>query len=186
MTKKAPARRRSNRPKGAPKVTAAEPISKPRANTLEAKEPELAGQIIADMQTDPEITAGEIAQKLGISKSLVEGFMRRVKTRYLGLKEELYRVDNKGIQDLIDDRAYRLLQYLDEDLMSQGNLRDITYALDRVFNMRQLLKGEPTAILGIEDRKQLNQLVPLMLQEAQRRGIVMDGDYEVVPGEPEP
>lgn len=49
------------------------------------------------------------------------------------------------------------------------------YALDRLFNIRQLLRGEPTQIVSIDDRKTLNELVPALVKAAQRRGIIIDG-----------
>lgn len=150
------------------------------SNTLEAQDPEAAGAVLADLAIDPAVNANVLAERLGVPKGVVEGFLRRARTRYVGLKDELYKIDNKGLQSLIDDRAFRLLKYMDDDLMMQGSLRDITYAFDRIMNMRQLLKGEPTAILSTEDRQGLNKLVPLMLKEAQRRGMVMDGEFSVV------
>ena len=66
--------------------------------------------------------------------------------------------------------------------MMRGSLKDLAYTFDRLMNMRQLMRGEPTAILTVEDRQGLNKLVPLLLKESQRRGMIMDGEYEVVNG----
>ena len=39
---------------------------------------------------------------------------------------------------------------------------------------KQLLAGLPTSILSIEDRRSINQMLPLLLKEANRRGITID------------
>ncbi len=45
----------------------------------------------------------------------------------------------------------------------------ISYAV--LLDKRQLLRGEPTEIVSVEDSRKLNELVPLLLAELERRKI---------------
>ena len=45
----------------------------------------------------------------------------------------------------------------------------------QLIEKRQLLKGEPTQIISVDERKTLNQLLPLLIVEAQRRNVEIPG-----------
>ncbi len=45
---------------------------------------------------------------------------------------------------------------------------------------RQLLRGEATVIVSDLERKKLNELLPLLIAEGQRRGITIEGEAKVI------
>ena len=60
------------------------------------------------------------------------------------------------------------------EALPHAPLRDVSYAMDCAFKMRQVLKGEPTVILDVNDRRSLNELLPALMKEAQRRGVTLE------------
>ena len=57
--------------------------------------------------------------------------------------------------------------------MADANFRDLSMGVAQLIEKRQLLKGEPTQIVSVDERKTLNQLLPLLIQEAARRGVIV-------------
>lgn len=152
----------------------------PRANEMEASHPEAAGIAMADLAADPWLKAKDLAAQLGLPQRMVEAMIRRARTRNVAVKMEMHNVQNKQLAQLFDDRLYRALQWADDDLMAQASLRDLGYFIDRMLSARQLIRGEPTSIVAFEDRRKLNELMPLLINEAKRRGFVLDGQGTIV------
>lgn len=151
------------------------PQANPNRHTLEGKDPEKAGQILAETVLDPIATAKQIAQQYGVSELQVKGMMGRLRTSALAMREDLIQVTQKSLGDIVDDRLMRALKYLDDYQMAGASARDLAYVIDRLFNMRSLMRGEPTQIMGHDERRKLSDLVPLFVAEARRRGITIEG-----------
>lgn len=161
------------------------PGATPDPRTLEARDPETAGKVLAETITDPIASARQIAEQYGVSELMVKGMMSRLRTTHLALREELYAVTQKNLNDVVDDRLMRALKYLDDYQLGQASARDLAYIVDRMFNMRQLIRGEPTQIMGHDERRSLAALVPLMVAEARRRGITIEAQTTPPAVEPE-
>jgi len=153
---------------------------KPHHAHMETTDPEAAGIAMADLAADPFLKAKDLAAQLGLPQRMVEAMIRRARTRNVAVKMEMHKVQNKQLEQLFDDRLYRALQWADDDLMAQASLRDLGYFIDRMLTARQLIRGEPTAIVAFEDRRKLNDLMPLLINEAKRRGFVLDGQGAIV------
>lgn len=63
----------------------------------------------------------------------------------------------------------------DSDLLG-ASLKDRAYAIDRFIEKRALLRGEPTQILSLEDRRQLPDLLRAVMKEAERRGVSFNAE----------
>ena len=163
-----------------------QPMAAPHGKTLEARDPHKAGQILAETIVDPIATSRQIAEQYGVSEMMVKGMMMRLRTTALAMTEELHQVNQKKLSDVVDDRLMRALKYLDDYQMAGASARDLAYVIDRLFNMRQLIRGEPTQIMGHDERRALADLVPLMVAEARRRGITIDGTAVPAPVAPIP
>ncbi len=60
------------------------------------------------------------------------------------------------------------------DRLEKATAPQLMLAFAIATDKRQILKGEPTQILSIDDRKSMRELMPAMLMEAQRRGLTID------------
>ena len=67
------------------------------------------------------------------------------------------------------------MTYIDDYVMADANYRDLCMGLGILVEKRQLLKGEPTQIISVDERKTLNQLLPPLIVEAQRRNVAIPG-----------
>ena len=151
-----------------------------------AEDPQLLAEIaVAQTVSDFE----DILNELEVPKREQSGILRR-----LGRKATdniPTKIDTKWILGQLDAKIALTLANLDEFALSRANARDLSGLLAVLVDRRQLLKGEPTAIISAEDRRSLNELVPIIVAEAKRRGMapadimLSAEDYEVL-GHSEP
>ncbi len=149
---------------------------------IENKEPEKAATAI-DVLTDPFSTLKEAVEASGIAPRTIDALKRRLKTDplYLTLRD----VKTSELLVLVKDRALRALKYLDDAVLSEAGAKDLAIISGILIEKAQLLSGEPTQRLTIDDRRELNELIPVLVEEAQRRGQVIDltqADYKVKKG----
>lgn len=134
------------------------------------------GEAMAMMTADPTLSIADTAARTGLSKATISGIRRAMKRELLVPTLELRKLTQKHLQALVDDRLTTALESIDDRAIMVAPVKDRAYTADKLFNMRQLMRGEPTQIMTVDDRRTLNQLVPALIAEAQRRGITFDGD----------
>ena len=142
---------------------------------LEFDHPEKAAEAMHELAVNPSVRAADLAKLAGMPVGVMKAFLKKYETRYLPLKQELHKITQKDLTDVIEDKIWRVLAYMNDNALMDATLRDLGFTFDRLMNARQLLKGEPTSILAWEDRRKLNELLPALILESRRRGIIVDG-----------
>jgi hypothetical protein len=79
------------------------------------------------------------------------------------------------IVDALNHKIDLALRYMDDKTMSEASFRDLALGTAAMIEKRQLLRGEPTAIISDAERAKLHELLPLAIAEAQRRGLTIEG-----------
>ncbi len=143
------------------------------SNAAELADPEGAAAIIT-AHADPFDKLVQAAEACGMPSRTASRIVQRLKTRYLPVKEATEEITTRSLQRMLDDRAHMALAYMDDKVFAEANLRDLSIALGILLEKRQLLKGEPTQILSVGERKNMNDLLPEIVAEAQRRGMTID------------
>lgn len=54
---------------------------------------------------------------------------------------------------------------------NSGSLKDVSVVFRDLMNVRALILGEPTSIIGTNNRQTVNEVVEMLVREAKRRGI---------------
>ena len=72
--------------------------------------------------------------------------------------------------------SQRLVDYLKqgdrfERLLADSKVKDVTVMLGILTDKLLLLEGQPTAIIGHEQHKKMDDLLPVLMHEMQRRGM---------------
>ncbi len=73
-----------------------------------------------------------------------------------------------------------MLHYLDDKVAGEASARDLAMGISQLVEKQQLLRGMPTAITSDLERKKMLELAPLLIAEAQRRGITIEGQVREV------
>jgi ribosomal protein S12 len=144
------------------------------------REDEEKGRVLAELMMDPLADVAELAAKAGMSEAMIRGLRTKAETQFQAPATALKRATNARLLELIEDRELTVIEALTPAKINGASLREQIYALDRLHNIRQLLRGEPTQIVSVDDRKTLNELVPALVKAAQRRGIVVDSVSRVI------
>lgn len=156
-------------------------IEQNRRDSKEIADQETRGRIAVQLSS-PEANIAEIARKEGVSEHFVRGVRDQLQTQAPQVGMALRKLTGKQalakVETLLDQAFEKLYELIPNARVA--SLRDVAFVADRMFNMRQLLRGEPTAITTVDDRRKLNELVPLMLREAARRGVIVEGTARVV------
>jgi len=149
----------------------------PGPHAIENKHPEAAAKII-DKVLSPEQyrKIDDLAAEVGLHKSTVDALKKRLEFRYLPVGIELGRIRTEQFAEGIDGYANWILNSVDECDLLKASLKDKISAFCMLIDRRQLLSGEPTQILSINERKDINDLMPLLVAEATRRGLTIDVD----------
>jgi len=113
-------------------------------------------------------------RQAGMKPTMVAAILRRLKTQFAAPYEEAKRLTLKQMTDQINEKIGLVLSAMDEYSVAGAPLRDQSIALGILVDRHQLLSGAPTQIIDVTARMQLQQLLPAVLAEAQRRGMTID------------
>lgn len=146
---------------------------KPYKNRTEVTKPEQTAEAL-DLMGDPLAKFEDIAEACGLPAQTTKILSERLRKRWVPVSDRIKQVRHKELLSLIEDRMMRTLDYMDDVAMASAPLRDLALTFGILHDKRQLLMGQPTQILTVQERKDLNDLLPEIVKEANRRGITID------------
>ena len=125
--------------------------------------------------SDPGITNfNRAVRQTGLSPSMAKKIKGRLDRDLLPVKLAVEEVKTSQLLALTADRAQRILSSISQEDIDKAGLRDKAVAAAIFIEKRQLLSGEPTHLIGVQDRRHLGDLTKALMLEAQRRGITID------------
>lgn len=87
---------------------------------------------------------------------------------------DLQKTTDKEVIARVDDVIHRTLDSIDDEVILAASLRDRATAVGILIDKRQILQGKPTQIMSVEERRTMQIVVPELIREAKRRGMVID------------
>lgn len=139
-----------------------------------------ATDVIADTQIEALDRINTELKAAGMPDKVSAALLRRLRNKYQGVVHQVRALKTGDIQKILEEKIDLAAFYLDDKVMSEANARDLGLILTAMTEKRQLLRGEPTAIISNLDREKLHALIPSMIAEARRRGVTVDGVAERV------
>lgn len=149
----------------------------PNSNSTEIKDPEKFASVL-DAATEPEAkleSIRKVYREYGLPMAASEALLKRIRQKYFGVVEATRSLKSGEIVDALNHKIDLALRYMDDKTMAEASFRDLALGTTAMIEKRQLLRGEPTQIVSDHERAKLHELVPLLIQEAQRRGLTVDG-----------
>jgi len=144
---------------------------------VEMQEPEKAAAALLTASNplfDKYEALREAARESGMKPALVKAMIKRLETRYAPVADEVKRLNMKAVVDELDKKIAMTMGYIDDHSLSEASFRDLAQGIGVLIEKRQLLSGLPTQNLDITARMQINEALPILLNEAKRRGITLD------------
>jgi hypothetical protein len=156
---------------------------RPNTAATEYRDPERAAAII-DAATDPEAKLESIAKVFrdyGLPPIASAALLKRIRQKYFGVVEATRSLKSGEIVDALNHKIDLALRYMDDKTMSEASFRDLALGTAAMIEKRQLLRGEPTAIISDAERAKLHELLPLAIAEAAPRTDGRGPGYGEVP-----
>ena len=120
----------------------------------------------------------QLARDLGMDRQQLATLQTRIVGRTV---RETARDDREAIERMREARD-RALDYLDDVSLAAAPAKDLSSVVAVLTDRIQLLSGQPTAIMRVEDRRQIDTLAEALMAELVRRGKgpVIDGEAVAV------
>jgi hypothetical protein len=156
------------RPVGRPRKESAAVVDWPPVRTPQA---EIRTQMPAtEMRTQfPE----PLSQPAPVPASPLDQVRRRVVTKSALAARPKKSLTEAELREELGKKLAQVLFYVDATSLGQAKLSELAQMLRVLFEAKQLLDGKPTTILNREEKQELKTLLPRLLVEAKRRGLVM-------------
>lgn len=89
-----------------------------RGNSVEVKKPKESAAVL-DVVTDPFATVAAAAKECGFPEATLKGLLKRMRTRYKPFDDALREVKKGEMIKLLEDRALRCVEYIDDFAMAR-------------------------------------------------------------------
>lgn len=153
-----------------------------KSHSAEIRRPEVAAAAL-EAAADPVAETQKAAlervnqqlQAAGVPDRVSDALLRRLRTKYANTVFAARELRTAEILEMLGKKIDLAAFYLDDKVMSEASARDIMLGLGVLIEKRNLLRGEPTAIISDHERKKLHELAPALLAEIKRRGLTIEG-----------
>jgi DNA-binding MarR family transcriptional regulator len=125
-------------------------------------------------------TFKSIAEEAGVNPSTVSAIVKRLGRDHPKLLAHVRNLKTKHFLTAIEGKLAMALDALTKEKLDEASARDLAVLTGIFLEKRQLIMGEPTQILSSAERMHMAEVLPLLLKEAERRGMDIEGDYEAV------
>lgn len=115
-----------------------------------------------------------VMRAAGVRSDKIPEVVRRITALNGGAVEKPGRFDTAMFAQMLDEKFWTALALLDDVTIASAGPRDLTQMISMLAEKRQLLRGEPTAIVRSDQRTGLDKVAALLLNEARRRGISVE------------
>ena len=143
--------------------------------------PEAMGEVMVRAEEGLEPIA-LIAQDVGLNAETTHAILHTLRHEYAPLASAIRAHRANDLKPQLLDKAQMILSAIDEHDVEQAPLKDKTYALNILLEKHQLLSGLPTQRIDVEDRRALDEFLPTLMSEMNRRGMlgVLDAETQEV------
>lgn len=111
----------------------------------------------------------------GVPDKVSEALVRRLRVKYANGVFAARDLRTNEILEMLGKKIHLVAEFLDEKVVGEASARDLMLGMGVMLEKRNLLRGEPTAIISDHERKKLNELAPALLAEIRRRGLTVEG-----------
>lgn len=155
---------------------------------IEVYNPEVAGEAIA-MASEPFTTLKQAGEAAGLNERTVGAIIRRIRSKSPDFHEQIKTLSTQKLIASLNEKIAMVLDFIDPVVLAQASFRDLTIGLGILIEKKQLVSGDPTQIISVDERKTLYAMMPLLFNEANRRGITIEhvpdeAPRTILPSEP--
>lgn len=129
---------------------------------------------------NPDRDVKSMALAEGFPVRVVEKFLKTMRTTHSGVGLAVKSLGHQEMIAALTEKMSMALGALDAGKFEAANAQQIAIVFGILAEKRELLQGKPTQIFSFEERKSMQELLPAVLREAQRRGFIMDPSHVTI------
>jgi len=141
--------------------------------TLERAEPEKFADAVVSL-SQPGAKISRVAKEVGIEPNTAKRIAARLDGDLQLLKREVEDVAIEDITKRFGTLTRDALDHITTDKLKAATAQQLAVIAGIAGDKFQLFRGAPTSRTEINDRREMNELVKLVIQEAKRRDIEID------------
>ena len=149
------------------------PTDKPGTLGLEQRDPEKHGDVLMAL-TRPERGIEAVAKEMGIDPTVARKMAKELDGELLPLKRAIEDVRIEDLTKRFGTLSRDAVDAITPDKLLRSNARDLAIIAGVAVDKFQLLRGQPTQRMEIDDRRKMNEVLELIVNEAKRRGVEID------------
>lgn len=120
----------------------------------------------------------DAGKRLGLPVKAIEDLRKRFQAADGTAIDVREKLETSELLKMIDEKIRLTFHYLDDYVLSKANAQSLMTTGGILIDKRQLLSGEPTHILSHADRQNMNDLLPALQAEVERRGLTIEHHTE--------
>ncbi len=166
---------------------AAPPWTRIRPGDLEKLTPRQQEVFQCRLSADPPLSYNQVGELLGMQRKAVEHHWVAIKRRLgrdplegatkrtrkhsgPGNEAQLATVAPQTTAAVLESKIRLMLNQITPDKVREEKASELARGVYQLVQARQIRLGEPTQILRVEERRHVQDLIPALLKEAERRG----------------
>jgi hypothetical protein len=153
---------------------------KPRKTSVAEKNPEIMATALTVEALDEFAPIFKTLKDAGVSHDSAIGIVESLRGRFSDVQNKVKGLVRPQFLESIEDVLGRVLGSVTDQDIAEASLKDKMIAVGILVEKRALLRGEPTMILSVEERARVNENIPLLIREAQRRGLTVNAEFKDV------
>ena len=153
---------------------------KSSSRTLEVRQPDLTASLIESLvegvgtPQERKKAFMALAKRMDLPMEAARVIYDRFANKYRVVVDGLRKASTVDILALLDHCIRDVMESLASEDWSKVGARDKAVIGGILIDKRQLLSGEPTAIISVDDRRSIEELSEAFFKEAKRRKLMVD------------
>jgi transposase len=143
------------------------------ANLLEQRDPKKHGEALVAL-TRPGRSIEGVAKSLGVSPGVATRIAKDLDGELLPLKRAIEDVRIEDLTKRFGTLSRDAIDAITPDKLLRSSAPQLAVIAGIAVDKFQLLRGQPTQRMEIGDRRQMNEVLALIVKEAKRRGVEID------------
>ena len=140
---------------------------------LEESNPEKFADAVVALAA-PGAKVARVAREVGIAPCTADKIGKKLDGELQSLGRELVDIRLEDITKRFGTLARDAVDAITPEKLLKANAQQLSIIAGVAIDKWQLLRGQPTSRMEIEDRRQMNELLGVIVKEASRRGIEID------------
>jgi predicted transcriptional regulator len=124
--------------------------------------------------SDPQRNVAKVARELGLSPEMAKNIAESLDRDLLPLKRVIEEVRVEDLTKRFGTLARDAVDAITPEKLAASAARDLAVVAGIATTNYQLLRGLPTSRMEISDRREMNEVMTLIMEEVSRRGFEID------------